>query len=93
MKAEVLFWVLIGIAALVAIAVVLYELRKAGGDLGGALNRAMDSLFGPSTVVLPPNLQHFVNEAVNQDGGYTPWTHTTEDDESWPPAWLKKGGG
>ena len=92
MKAEILFWVLIGIALLISATAVIYELRKAGADVGHVFNKMLDRVFGPDTVVMPPNLQHFVNEAANQEGGYTPWVPPPIEDESYPPAWLNKGG-
>jgi hypothetical protein len=78
------------VLGLVVVGLIIWQLRKAGGSLSDTFNRAMDNLFGPSTVVMPPNLQNFVNEAVNQEGGYVPWTPTVED-ESYPPSWLVKG--
>jgi hypothetical protein len=83
-------WIVLAIAILLAIALVVYELRKAGGGVSGALKLVKDYLFPPDPV-MPPQLQEFVNEAVNQPNGYVPWSPTVEPDESYPPAWLKKG--
>lgn len=76
---------------IVAIGLVIWQLRKAGGSLSDALNRTMDNLFGPSTVTTPKSVQDFINQPSNN--GYVPWTPeiVDEEDESFPPAWLTKG--
>jgi len=84
-------WIALGIAALLAIALVIYEIRKASGGASDAINSVLDSVFGPRTVTTPKGVQDFLNQPANQPGGYTPWTPTTVDD-SYPPAWLTKGG-
>ena len=82
-------WMLLIAGILAAIAFVIYEMRKAGTGLGATLT-SIKNWISPPDPVMPPALQKFVDEAVNQPGGYTPWTPTTEEDESYPPSWLTK---
>jgi hypothetical protein len=77
------FWLLIALAVLLAIGFIVYELRKAGGGIANSLKRVTDYISPPDPV-MPPNLKKFVDEAVNQPGGYTPWKPAEEvDDTSW----------
>ena len=85
-------WMAIIAAGLLALALVIWQLRKAGGSLSDAMNRALDSVFGPSTVTTPQAVQDFINQPSNN--GYVPWKpEIVEDeaDEEFPPKWLVKG--
>ena len=82
-------WALLIIGLLAAAAFLVYALTKAGASLGDTL-KTVKNWISPPDPVMPPELKAFVNEAVNQPGGYTPWTPTVESDESYPPSWLTK---
>jgi len=77
------------VAALLTIALIIYELRKGGSSLADAFNGVVDSILGPRTVKTPKAVQDFINEPSNNS--YVPWSPTIEEDESWPPSWLTKG--
>jgi hypothetical protein len=87
---KVTLWIALIAVVLIALVYVIREFRKAGSSVSGLLGRVVDYI-NPPDPVMPPDLKHFVDEAVNQPGGYTPYVPATEDDESYPPAWLKKG--
>jgi hypothetical protein len=87
---EIFLYGLLIVAILAALAFVVYEFRKAGSGLGDAFEGAMTSLFGPSKVVTPKAVQQFIDQPSNQ--AYAPWKPQVEEDESYPPAWLSKGG-
>jgi hypothetical protein len=82
-------WMILIVGILAAIAFVVYEMRKAGTGIVDTITSIKNKIFPPDPV-MAPELQKFVDEAVNQPGGYTPWTPTTEEDESYPPSWLSK---
>ena len=82
-------WMILIAGILAAIAFVIYEMRKAGTGVVDTLTSIKNKIFPPDPV-MPPELQKFVDEAVNQPGGYTPWAPTVEVDESYPPSWLTK---
>lgn len=84
-------WLVLITAILGTIALIVYELTKAGKGLSDSFRDAMDNMFGPSKVVTPQGVQHFLDEPSNQLGGYTPWVPQQEEDESYPPTWLGKG--
>ena len=82
-------WMLLIAAILAAVALVIYQVRKAGSSLGSTLKSVKDWISPPDPV-MPKQLQDFVNEAVNQPGGYTPWKPAEEIDEGDNPSWLYK---
>jgi hypothetical protein len=80
------------VLGLIAVGLIIWQLRKAGGSLSDALNRGLDSVFGPSKVVTPKSVQDFIDQPSNTQ--YVPWTPTVVDDsedETFPPKWLVKG--
>jgi hypothetical protein len=76
---EIVFYGLLAILVLGAIALVIYEFRKAGSDISEGVSGLANRILGPDKVVTPPKLQAFMDEPSNQPGGYTPWT--PEDDD------------
>jgi hypothetical protein len=76
---EIFFYGLLVLSILVAIALVIYEMRKAGTSLSDTVENLADRVLGPDKVVTPKELQKFLDEPANQPGGYTPWT--PEDDD------------
>jgi hypothetical protein len=79
------------VLALIAIGLIIWQLRKAGGSISDALNRGLDAVFGPSKVVTPKSVQDFIDQPSNTQ--YVPWVPTVvdEEDETFPPKWLQKG--
>jgi hypothetical protein len=81
----------LAIGLILALALLVYELTKAGSGIRGTLKSIKDWIVGPD-VVVPKAVQDYINQPSNQPGGYIPWTPNVEDDEQWPPAWLFKKG-
>ena len=61
------------------IALIIYEMRKAGTSLSDTVSNLADRVLGPDKVVTPKDLQKFLDEPANQPGGYTPWTPEEDD--------------
>jgi hypothetical protein len=87
---KISLWLVLILGILAVVALLIHQLTKAGSSVTDVINRTMNRIFGPDEVVMPKNLKHFVEEAVNQPGGYIPWTPKIEEDEVYPPPWLTK---